>query len=351
MKLYRISSLSIILILIIGMCVTSCMKESSSSVLQSDEKVPAKYVPAPIVIPSDNLEWDESYHPDVPLTRADNQSDQMAVTSNNIYVGAVYSAESVEDLTFDWISKPVDPITVSYTFPRYFFDEIERPSVSGMYRSLNKAIDSPQFTGKQSLAFEYDIRDFSYYRELKLAFGANVNIASIFKLDASVNDTKITSTSGLFARVVQKNFSLIMDYPYDGNVFLDNDDLNAVVSQTPVYVNSIIFGRMAIIAIESDYSYDELKSAFKAAFTAGIVSGELNLTAEQKKILQEATMRIFVSGGAGQDVAKIVEGYNEFANFIINGGEFSKEVPGVPIFFTANYAEDNSVFRTTFTTE
>ncbi|KAA2438324.1 hemolysin, partial [Alistipes onderdonkii] len=64
-----------------------------------------------------------------------------------------------------------------------------------------------------------------------------------------------------------------------------------------------------------------------------------------------ATMRIFVSGGAGQDVAKIVEGYNEFANFIINGGEFSKEVPGVPIFFTANYAEDNSVFRTTFTTE
>ena len=330
MKLYRISSLSIILILIIGMCVTSCMKESSSSVLQSDEEVPAKYVPAPIVIPSDNLEWDESYHPDVPLTRADNQSDQMAVTSNNIYVGAVYSAESVEDLTFDWISKPVDPITVSYTFPRYFFDEIERPSVSGMYRSLNKAIDSPQFTGKQSLAFEYDIRDFSYYRELKLAFGANVNIASIFKLDASVNDTKITSTSGLFARVVQKNFSLIMDYPYDGNVFLDNDDLNAVVSQTPVYVNSIIFGRMAIIAIES---------------------GELNLTAEQKKILQEATMRIFVSGGAGQDVAKIVEGYNEFANFIINGGEFSKEVPGVPIFFTANYAEDNSVFRTTFTTE
>lgn len=84
MKLYRISSLSIILILIIGMCVTSCMKESSSSVLQSDEEVPAKYVPAPIVIPSDNLEWDESYHPDVPLTRADNQSDQMAVTSNNI---------------------------------------------------------------------------------------------------------------------------------------------------------------------------------------------------------------------------------------------------------------------------
>ena len=119
----------------------------------------------------------------------------MAVTSNNIYLGAVYTAKSVEDLSYDWISKPVDPIDVSYTFPRYFFDEIQRPSVSGMYRSLNKAIESPQFTGKQSLAFEYDMRQFFKYNELKLAFGANVNVASLFKLDVSVNYTNIKSKS------------------------------------------------------------------------------------------------------------------------------------------------------------
>lgn len=62
-------------------------------------------------------------------------------------------------------------------------------------------------------------------------------------------------------------------------------------------------------------------------------------------------MRLFVSGGIGQDVAQIVEGYDKFNEFIVNGGEFTKEVPGVPIFFTTNYAEDNSVFRTSFATE
>lgn len=299
-----------------GMCAFSCTKENQDPI-PGYEKTP-KYVPAAIVLPTNHLEWDESYHPNDGVTRANNHSDQMAVTSSNIFLGAVYTAQSIEDLTLNWIPNQLDPIDVSYTFPRYYFDEIQRPSISAMYRSLSDAINSPQFSGKQSLSFEYDLRQFEYYRELKLAFGANVNIAGIFKLDASVNSTKIESKSALFARVVQKNFSMIMDYPYDGNIFLNNSDLSTLHSRTPVYINSIIFGRMGIIAIESDYSYNELKMAFKAALTAAIINGELNIGSQDKKILQESTMRLLVSGGIGQDVAKIVEGYHEFSNFIVN---------------------------------
>lgn len=329
----------------------SCTNEIKENEELLNKRDTSKYVPAPIHLPTKSLKWDESYHPYEIQTKSDiNHSHEMAVTSSNVYVGAVYTAESVENLTYNWIPNQLDGIDVSYTFPRYYFDYIQRPTLSGMYRSLNKAIESPNFTGKQSLSFEYDFKEFSYYRELKLAFGTNVDIASIFKLDASVNDQKIKSTSGLFARIVQKNFSMIMDYPYDGNIFLNNADLNSLSSLSPVYVNSIIFGRMGIIAIESSYSYDELKTAFKAALTSKVVNGELNISSEHKKILQESTMRIFISGGAGQDVAQIVEGYDKFTNFIINGGEFTRDVPGVPIFFTANYAKDNSIFSTSFTT-
>lgn len=306
-----------------------------------------KIIIDPIKIPSSTLDWDESYHLGQ-ITRAESHSSEMAVTSSNIFVGGVYTAKSIQDLTFSYINSPAKSIDVSYTFPRYFFDSIDKPSISGMYRSLNKAIESPSFVGKQSLSFEYDFREFSYYSELKLAFGANVSVGSIFKLDASLEKEKIRSTSGLFARIVQKNFSLIMDYPENGNIFLNESELNKNIAKSPVYINSIIFGRMAIIAIESSYSYDALKAAFKASLTAGIVDADLNITAEQKKILQESQIKLFVSGGVSQDVAKIVEGFDEFKNFIINGSEFTKDVPGVPIFFTANYASDNSVFNTTF---
>ncbi len=331
----------------------SCNNEDEKLIDQGRLVVNDKYIPESVKIPK-TLEWDESYHPNAnnSLLKSNvNHSHEMAVTSTNIYVGAPYTAKSIETLDFQFIPNAVKPIEVAYTFPRYFFDRIERPSSTGMYRSLTKAIESPNFTGKQSLSFEYDFREFSYYRELKLAFGANVDIASVFKLESSVNSTKIRAKSALFARIVQKNFSMIMDYPINGNIFSNESDLKSLSSQSPVYVNSIIFGRMGIIAIESNYSYDELKVAFKASLTAGKINGDLNINSDYKKILQESTLRIFVSGGIGQDVAKIVEGYDEFKNFIINGGEFTRDVPGVPIFFTANYASDNSVFRTSFVTE
>lgn len=329
--------------------VFSCCEKMNEETMQ--ECLSYKYIPKPVVLPTNTLRWDESFHPNALETRTDvNHSDEMAVITANIYIGAPYTARSVEILNFVAIPNRVKPIDVSYTFPRYFFDHIEYPSISGMYRSMNKALESPNFTGRQSLSFEYDFREFSYYRELKLAFGANIDIANIFKLDASLNDTKINSKSGLFARMVQKNFAMIMDYPINGNLFLNEPDLKDLLSQSPIYINSIVFGRMAIIAIESDYAYNELKTAFKAALTAGKINGELNISSDNKKILQNSSVKVFVSGGKGQDVAKIVEGYDEFKNFITNGGEFTKEVPGVPIFFTANYASDNSIFRTSFKT-
>jgi Thiol-activated cytolysin. len=349
MKTLCITLISITSMLMLGILTFSCQNDDT---INNPQSINQKLTPSPIAIPSNSLVWDESYHPDEMKTKASssiNHSSEMAVTTPNIYIGGLYTAASIEDLTFSYIPNPIKSIDIAYTFPRYYFDHIERPSVTAMYRSINKAIESPAFTGKQSLSFEYDFREFTYWKELKLAFGANVNIAGIFKLDASINQEKIKGSSGLFARIVQKNYSLIMDYPQNGNIFLNETDLNSTAPSSPLYINSIIFGRIGIIAIESDYSYNELKTAFKVALTAGKINGELNITSEQKTILQSSQMKLFVSGGIGQDVAKIVEGYDKFKEFIINGGEFTKDVPGVPIFFTANYAADNSVFSTTFT--
>lgn len=343
----KILRLTVFLQMCLFITLFSCTEEQG---LDTGEVISSKYVPDPIVLPTETLEWDVSYHPGETETRANNQSHEMAVTSSNLYVGAVYTAPTVNDLTLSHISNTVKPIDIAYTFPRYYFDQIQRPSVTGMYRSLGNATASPNFTGKQSLSFEYDYREFSYYSELKLAFGANINIGSLFKLDASVESQKIKLKTGLFARVVQKNFSVIMDYPINGNVFQNEGDLNNLLSREPVYVNSITFGRMAVIAMESNYSYSELKAAFQASLTTGKVGIGLDITAQQKKILSEATIKIFVSGGAGQEVAQIVTGFDKFTEFILSGGEFTRDVPGVPIVFTANYARDNSVFNTSFTT-
>ena len=273
-----------------------------------------------------------------------NSSSEMAVTIPDIYIGAVYEGASINDLTFKAIEKALDPIEISYTFPRYYIDSIENPSYSSMVESMNAAISSPYFSGKQIESFCADnCRQFSNYSELKLAFGADVDIAKIFNLDESANSDKIKAKTGLCSRIVQKNFSIIMDYPYEGNVFANDDDLNAVASTDPVYVNSITYGHMAIVAIESETSFKSLKAAFRAAITADKIGGELNISPENKEILENSTIRVYIT-----DEAKTFNSIDKFRDFIASLGEFTAENPGRPIFFTANRVEDDSTFRTSF---
>lgn len=146
-----------------------------------------------------------------------------------------------------------------------------------------------------------------------------------------------------------KNFEGVIDYPDDGNIFANNNNLSRFPNA--VYINSITYGRMAIISIESDASYNEVKSAFKIALNQKKVNGTISMDAQAKKLLEEAEIRIWIRGGKGADVVKTVAGFDEFTNFIVNGGTFTKDVPGQPIFCTLNRVDDNSAFALQFDTK
>jgi len=240
----------------------------------------------------------------------------------------------------------LDPTSLVFTTPSYYITEMPITSFANYMRAFKSATQSEDFSGKQTEEFEYDLKQFSKYSELRLAFGANVNICSILKIEGSSSSTKITRKTGLFARICQKNFDAVIDYPEDGNIFKNNEDLSKYPSAT--YINSITYGRMAIISIESDSSYQSIKTAFKVALNAKKINGELSLDENTRKTLQTADVKIWIRGGKGEDVVKTIEGFDEFQNFIINGGTFTCEVPGLPIFCTVNRVDNNSAFETSF---
>lgn len=290
--------------------------------------------------------WEESFRTswDFLLRRGGNKSSEFVVTSPNIYVGAIYEGNSINDLTLRPIKARVEPIIISYYLPSFFCDTIVKPSQKTMQHSIRKAVVSPEFSGNQSVSFEYDYKRFEYYNELKLAFGANVNITDLF----SIENQRIKHKSGLMARIIQKNFSVVMDYPDTPTIFANQADFEKYKATSPVYVNSISYGRLGIVMIESDYSYEELKKAFKAALKLGGKGATATLDSESLKVLENAQVKLFISGGKSKDVAKIVDGFHEFRNFIIEGATFTQDVPGVPIYFTANVAATDEVFFSTF---
>lgn len=306
------------------------------------------------------LIYDEIYQiidgKEVDLTQTQNLTrsfhefyDVTTIQPNYTYLGSILMEESINAGRYRPVGYPSiwkDTITISFSLPTK--SKSITPNLSSFRNSIIEATCDKNFSGKQSQIFTYKMKQFSYYKELKLAFGANINISNFFNVNMELNEGKINNNSAMFIDFTQIYFNVSMDIPYDGNIFKDDVSRNRYLSKIPVYVNSVNYGRKGIILVESSKSYSEVSLAVRAAFNAEIVNGKLSIDTHTKEILNEAEIQICIIGGDGNDATKTVTGFNAFQEYIINGGVYSKEVYGVPITFSAAYAEDNSMFISEF---
>ena len=344
----KVSEIILVMLSIVTLLLSCNKQDENIKVLNNNETASSLVVnknPSP-------YEWEESYNPYRSSTRSTlEQSVQISIVQGiNPYVGGIFTKESVNTLTMEPINCQSKAIDITFDFPGDYFDRIEDPTHSAMFRAQRNAINSPDFSGQQLTSFAYDFKQMKKINEARLAFGANCDIKSILKINMDIAKNSMSNGSALVARVLQQNYSVIMDYPR-GGIFLNQVEYDMNKSLNPLYVNSVTFGRFAILVIFSSASYDSLKTAFKASLTAKVVNGSLVIDADKRKIMEECEINLLVRGGKLNDVVRCVSGFPEFEQFIVNGGEYNRLVPGSPILFTANYASNNAIFRTSFTTE
>lgn len=281
-------------------------------------------------------------------TRADHEFYDITTTvPHYIFPGSVLTKESINKGVYipvgtsnSWKKE----IRVYFSLP--IKSKVIAPKKAALQDAIADATHNKDFTGKQSQMFSYKMKEFSYYKELKLAFGANVNIANFFTVNLNVNNGKIQSNTALFVEFSQIYFNVGMDFPDDGNIFINEETRKKHLPQNPVYVGTVNYGRKGIIVAESSRSYNELSVAIRTAFNAKIVKGELSLNANTKEILNEAQIQICIIGGDGKEATKTTKGFHALQEFIIKGGVFNPQIYGVPISFTGVYAKDNSMFVT-----
>lgn len=298
----------------------------------------------------DGKEIDLTNYQFLTRTRSVQQFYEIAtIQPNYIYLGSPLAAESINKGVYapaGFTNELKKAITISFSLP-VKSKEIA-PKKSSFTDAIIEAIGDKDFSGKQSQVFTYKMKEFSYYKEVKLAFGANVNIGQLFSINTSITNDKIQSNTALFVDFSQIYFNATMDIPDDGNIYVSEEIRQKYLIKKPVYVNSVNYGRKGVLLVESKESYSALSVAIRAAFNAVVVSGELSVDVNTKKILKEAEISICILGGDGTGATKTVKGFEEFQNFIIEGGVYSKEVYGVPISFSAGYASDNSMFVSEF---
>lgn len=342
----------------IPLAILSCNQEEIME-KQNDVVKPSNEVTK---IPSKSFLWDGIYEirdgKEVDLTHTQNSTrassthqfyEIATISGTSIYPGSVITAQSINEGSYENCGFPneiKEEVTISFSLP--VRSKTIRPRKSDFTNAIIDAIGDKNFTGRQSQVFTYRMKEFSYYSEVKFAFGANVNIGQIFGINTSINKDKIKYNTALYVDFSQTYFTVDMDIPDDGNIYRTEAIRQSHLYQNPVYVNSVNYGRKGVIMVESTYSYSALSVAIRAAFNAKIVNGSLDLDYNTKKILQEAEINICILGGDAYESVKTIKGFNEFQEFIVKGGVYTNQVYGIPISFGGAYAKNNAMFVSEF---
>ncbi|KXH84855.1 thiol-activated cytolysin family protein [Chryseobacterium kwangjuense] len=289
------------------------------------------------------------------------ESDQMVVTPGNagyIYPGSILRSASIAADQFETFSDYQSaPISVDLSFPSSLsIGTINKPSLSNSRIFLRNALMAPDFLGTNIMNYSDYMAAFSNYNEVKLAFGYNVNERKLFSSTNSSFDYNSNSeyySTKLMASYTVENFTYNMSDPLAGELIdisaIPPDVFNGV---SPVYINSVTYGRFGLLVLESNNFSSQMKSVFEKVVKKILKRSTESYTQEEKSLFSDCRITIYLLGSTmGNNVIQLLinpnpEGISDFISE--NVGTFTASDPGVPIFYTAKYLKDNSKFKTRF---
>ncbi|MNH00617.1 hypothetical protein D3C87_469440 [compost metagenome] len=287
-----------------------------------------------------------------------------ALTENirrQLYLGAILKGEDAGRVeNFVPVSLAPDernPITIYATFPT--------DSTSRVLTKLGPGFDKAYIqtalkngSGEQLQSFTYDMASFNSYQEMKLSFNANLNIAGLFKLTVHDSTHLSNNKTRVRAEFTQENFSVNIEPPIYEPFVKPTVPKSRFGTFDPVIVSSVTYGRKGIMTFESDSSYKAVNTSITAVFNLpatklkAAADGQnlltLGLSQSQVNTINNAQIKVYLIGPLGKDIIHIIQGVKGFASLIANGGEYSWQSPGTPLYYSLNYMSDFSTHWTNF---
>lgn len=261
----------------------------------------------------------------------------------HIWIGNILTKNSISDCSYKPLIYPRSPISVALSLPGTSPQKILNPTYSAFTKYIQEQTGKGIFS--QNSEFSLTVEQFTSYNELKAAFGSNVDTQSIFwnsSSDSQKKDLLISKATGLYVKFYQTSFKAIMDYPQGEISSIPENMLDSAV-----YINSISFGRLGILTLESNSTAQYSKEITNRIFNTLFTKSTSNLTVEEKQFLDGCDFKVYLIGGNGNTMVETFTGYKGFAQHIKNG-KFNNSEPGTPLFCTFNHAKDNSPVKINF---
>lgn len=133
-----------------------------------------------------------------------------------------------------------------------------------------------------------------------------------------------------------------------------DDDLQDLVDadvigpdNLPLYVSSVVYGRMMLFTMTSTASAEDIRAALQASYDSYVVEGEFDLESEYGRTLRESSVTVTTLGGDARDAQAIIKS-GDWASYFDEEASLST---AEPLEFTFKNLGDSSIASVSETTE
>lgn len=267
---------------------------------------------------------------------------------NYIYPGAILEGNSIVDQKY----VPVflnnrNPITVSMTLthntPKHTSQTIYSPTFSKLDDYVKDMVVDGNFSPNQKFMFQS--KRFSFYDEIKSAFGTNINTRKLFssrKETSTSEEHKIVKSTGMYVKFFQSSFVVNMDIAP-----LSDELVKGKTEFEPVYVSSVTYGRLGIIVFETEETYEFAETCIKKEIDRIFYHKTTTLNEKEQLFFDTTDFKVLIIGADSDYAVQTIKGYSQFLNLIYNS-TFTEHSYGVPIACSFSYANSHALVETEF---
>ncbi|PVX23844.1 MAG: hypothetical protein CW691_09530 [Candidatus Bathyarchaeum sp.] len=286
----------------------------------------------------------------------------LGLNDDVIWPGSLVEGTHAHDFVYVPISVDRAPVTLSVS--------LEGSSATG--ESITNTVDDPKLSSirqgisdllKSAITEDTHVParvDFNYEQvytesQMNIFVGADVSYGA-GSLETKFDWNSLTKQNKIIASYKQIYYTIDIDTPgspadiFDPTMPISDIDSALGTGTKPLYVSSVSYGMMALMFIETDYSFEEMKWALDASYNA-VVSGSVDLDLKTQQIMQSSTIQIVVYGGSTAGLQELETGYNGFLNVISASKDFNARSPGVPLVYRFRHLSDNTLALITLTSQ
>ena len=359
---------SILLLLAIGLVISSCKKEEDTtpsaatfeSVIKSGGEFEVPVEKNEVIDSTETMEVIDGENW-ICTTKTIDRVDAAGVyatfdpNSNVIWPGSLIQGNSITQATPNPIVVDRAGGTVSINVingsnnPAYSVPTVAK---SSMTIAQNQIIQDNNGVVPANFTFTFE----DVYSREQMAFSMGVNVETwTTQVDASLSFSSDQSYNRMLVKLDQIYYTMSYDMPtsyehvFAPTVTPANLAKFIQPGNPPCYVASITYGRRYYLLIESTSSQEELRASVEATYSAAVVSGGVVAEGEYISNLENTNIKVFAYGGDASSALSTVNGdFEALQSFLTEGGSIQT---GAPLSYIINDLNSHKVVAVKVATE